>query len=54
MKLKLVLDLTDKEKQEAIAKLNQLKEQAIQAIQRAQSIDEITEEFNNLKLNEEV
>ncbi|MDR8631381.1 DUF1542 domain-containing protein, partial [Staphylococcus aureus] len=31
-------DLTDKEKQEAIAKLNQLKEQAIQAIQHAQSI----------------
>ncbi|WGZ18505.1 DUF1542 domain-containing protein, partial [Staphylococcus aureus] len=31
-------DLTDKEKQEAISKLNQLKDQSIQAIQRAQSI----------------
>ncbi|SUJ60759.1 truncated cell surface fibronectin-binding protein [Staphylococcus aureus] len=42
-------DLTDKEKQEAIAKLNQLKEQAIQAIQRAQSIDEITEQLEQFK-----
>lgn len=42
-------DLTDKEKQEAIAKLNQLKEQAIQAIQRAQSIDEITEQMEQFK-----
>ena len=42
-------DLTDKEKQEAIAKLNQLKEQAIQAIQRAQSIDEISEQLEQFK-----
>ncbi|HEB2319876.1 TPA: GA module-containing protein, partial [Staphylococcus aureus] len=42
-------DLTDKEKQEAIAKLNQLKEQAIQAIQRAQSIDEITGQLEQFK-----
>ncbi len=42
-------DLTDKEKQEAIAKLNQLKEQAIQAIQRAQSISEITEQLEQFK-----
>ncbi|HHA7121025.1 TPA: DUF1542 domain-containing protein, partial [Staphylococcus aureus] len=42
-------DLTDKEKQEAIAKLNQLKEQAIQAIQHAQSIDEITEQLEQFK-----
>ncbi|HEI8225934.1 TPA: GA module-containing protein, partial [Staphylococcus aureus] len=42
-------DLTDKEKQEAIAKLNQLKEQAIQLIQRAQSIDEITEQLEQFK-----
>ncbi len=43
-------DLTDKEKQEAIAKLNQLKEQAIQAI-RPCTTSEITEqEWNNLKL----
>ncbi len=42
-------DLTDKEKQEAIAKLNQLKEQAIQAIQRVQSIDEITEQLEQFK-----
>ena len=45
-------DLTDKEKQEAISKLNQLKEQAIQAVQRAQSIDEITQTIRlNLKRN---
>lgn len=42
-------DLTDKEKQEAISKLNQLKEQAIQAIQRAQSIDEITQQLEQFK-----
>ncbi|MBN4917004.1 DUF1542 domain-containing protein, partial [Staphylococcus sp. EG-SA-23] len=42
-------NLTDKEKQEAIAKLNQLKEQAIQAIQRAQSIDEISEQLEQFK-----
>ncbi|HCX2122805.1 TPA: GA module-containing protein, partial [Staphylococcus aureus] len=42
-------DLTDKEKQEAIAKLNQLKEQSIQAIQRAQSIDEITQQLDQFK-----
>ncbi len=42
-------DLTDKEKQEAISKLNQLKEQAIQAIQRAQSIDEITQQLDQFK-----
>ncbi len=42
-------DLTDKEKQEAIAKLNQLKEQAIQAIQRAQSIDEIRKQLEQFK-----
>lgn len=49
MKSKLVLIPTDKEKQEAIAKLNQLKEQAIQAIQRAQSISEITEQLEQFK-----
>ncbi|SBC50549.1 extracellular matrix binding protein [Staphylococcus aureus] len=42
-------DLTDKEKQEAISKLNQLKEQSIQAIQRAQSIDEITQQLDQFK-----
>ena len=42
-------DLTDKEKQEAISKLNQLKEQAIQAVQRAQSIDEITQQLDQFK-----
>ncbi|HEH8153133.1 TPA: GA module-containing protein, partial [Staphylococcus aureus] len=42
-------DLTDKEKQEAISKLNQLKEQVIQAIQRAQSIDEITQQLEQFK-----
>ncbi|MEJ3492533.1 DUF1542 domain-containing protein, partial [Staphylococcus aureus] len=42
-------DLTDKEKQEAIAKLKQLKEQAIQTIQRAQSIDEITQQLEQFK-----
>ncbi|GIC60944.1 hypothetical protein SACN15_21550 [Staphylococcus aureus] len=47
--IKVRTDLTDKEKQEAIAKLNQLKEQAIQAIQRAQSIDEISEQLEQFK-----
>ncbi|HHA5986414.1 TPA: DUF1542 domain-containing protein, partial [Staphylococcus aureus] len=42
-------DLTDKEKQEAISKLNQLKDQSIQAIQRAQSIDEITQQLDQFK-----
>ncbi|WP_460996900.1 DUF1542 domain-containing protein, partial [Staphylococcus aureus] len=42
-------DLTDKEKQEAISKLNQLKEQAIQAVHRAQSIDEITQQLDQFK-----
>ncbi|HHV8922384.1 TPA: DUF1542 domain-containing protein, partial [Staphylococcus aureus] len=42
-------DLTDKEKQEAISKLNQLKEQVIQAIQRAQSIDEIAQQLDQFK-----
>ena len=40
-------DLTDKA--EAISKLNQLKEQAIQAVQRAQSIDEITQQLDQFK-----
>ncbi|HDK3641796.1 TPA: hyperosmolarity resistance protein Ebh [Staphylococcus aureus] len=42
-------DLTDKEKQEAISKLNQLKDQSIQAIQRAQSIDEIAQQLEQFK-----
>ncbi|HBC4620815.1 TPA: DUF1542 domain-containing protein, partial [Staphylococcus aureus] len=42
-------DLTDKEKQEAISKLNQLKDQSIQAIQRAQSIDEIAQQLERFK-----
>ncbi|GJF43965.1 hypothetical protein SA19061_10550 [Staphylococcus argenteus] len=37
-------DLTDKEKEATIAKLNQLKEQAIQAIQRAQDINSIKQQ----------
>ncbi|HAR7400033.1 TPA: DUF1542 domain-containing protein, partial [Staphylococcus aureus] len=42
-------DLTDKEKQEVISKLNQLKDQSIQAIQRAQSIDEIAQQLEQFK-----
>ncbi|MBE2142418.1 GA module-containing protein, partial [Staphylococcus argenteus] len=37
-------DLTDKEKEATIAKLNQLKQQAIQAIQRAQDINSIKQQ----------
>ncbi|MGC9652246.1 DUF1542 domain-containing protein [Staphylococcus warneri] len=51
MKLTLEKDLSDKEKQDAIKQLNKLKDNAIQAINKATSLSEINKQKRSISSN---